>query len=56
MATIDEMEMLSAILTLIQCVGLRSKFQKNVIYSPGIGVVISAGVYRRLTGNIFDVC
>jgi hypothetical protein len=39
----------------MQCVGLVSKFQRKVEYDPGIGVVMSAGVYRRLMGKIFDV-
>lgn len=47
--------MLSAILTRMQCVGLLSKFQRKEKYVPGTGVVISAAVYRRLTGKIFAV-
>ena len=47
--------MLSAILTRIQCVGLLFRFHKKEKYVPGTGVVISAGVYLRLMGNIFDV-
>ena len=46
---------LSAIRTRIQCVGLLSKFQRNVRYVPGTGVVISCGVYLRLVGKIFAV-
>ena len=43
----------SAIRTRMQFVGFDSRFHRNVRYVPGIGVVISAGVYRRLTGKIF---
>lgn len=43
---------LSAILTRIQCVGFVNKFHVKVKYVPGIGVVMSAGVYRRLMGKI----
>lgn len=39
----------------MQCVGLLSKFHKKEIYVPGTGVVMSAGVYRRLIGKIFAV-
>ena len=37
----------------MQCVGLLSRFQRNLIYVPGIGVVTSAAVYLRLIGKIF---
>ena len=46
---------LSAILTRMQCVGLLSRFQRKDQYVFGTGVVISAAVYRRLTGKIFAV-
>jgi hypothetical protein len=36
----------------MQCVGLERSFQRNDQYAPGMGVVTSAGVYRRLTGKI----
>ena len=45
--------MLSAILTRMQCVGLLRRFQRNPMYVSGNGVVMSAAVYLRLTGNIF---
>ena len=32
--------------------GLLQRFQRKVRYESGIGVVISAGVYRRLIGKI----
>ena len=41
----------SAILTLMQCVGLLHRFHKNVPNDAGIGVVMSGAVYLKLTGN-----
>lgn len=35
----------------MQCVGLEQRSHRNDIYAPGSGVVTSAGVYLRLTGN-----
>lgn len=35
----------------MQCVGLEHRFQRKVDSAPGTGVVISAGVYRRLIGK-----
>lgn len=35
--------------------GFVSRFHVKVKYVPGIGVVMSAGVYRRLMGNILVV-
>jgi len=43
----------SAILTRIACVGRDSSAHKNETNAPGIGVVISAGEYRRFTGYTF---
>lgn len=40
----------SAILVRIQCVGLLHKFQRNVKYECGTGVVMSGDVYLKLTG------
>ena len=37
----------------MQCVGLLRRFQKKARYMPGTGVVMSAGVYRKLIGKIF---
>lgn len=36
----------------MQWVGLLRRFQINEMYVPGIGVVISPAVYRRLIGKI----
>lgn len=36
----------------MQCVGSLRRFHKNVKYDAGSGVVMSPGVYRRLTGKI----
>lgn len=41
----------SAILTLMQWVGLLQRFHKNVPTDPGIGVVMSGSVYLKLTGK-----
>lgn len=39
----------------MQCDGLLQRFQRKVKKAPGIGVVMSAAVYRRLTGMTFVV-
>ena len=48
--TEEPVEVACAILTRIEWVGLLRRFQTKVMYELGMGVVISAGVYRREVG------